>query len=106
MANEDKTVQVIHDEKTVEEKPVEETGPVLHFGSKAALSAEEQADVLMQRIRANERAIAGKEIERFELEILGQDVAEISAVILRSYSIVQALINCYNDLHGAQKAAE
>lgn len=84
---------------------VPEEGPKLTFGSKCALTSEEQGQVLLNRIKAHEQSIAGKEVEKYELDLLGQDSTEVHAMILRSYSVVQALVNCYNELYGQKENA-
>lgn len=77
--------------------------PQLAFGGKAVLTADDERQIVAERIKEHEAAIARDELVLFEAEILGQPQDEVKARIATSYELVQRYIVAYNARYGGSE---
>ena len=100
----EETVNTIDGE--VIDAPVEE-GPVIDFGGKAVLNAAEEQQIIRDRIKEHEAAIAKEELLVFEAQVLGKhdEAAQHQAIIANSYMLVSKYVNEFNRRYGGGEDA-
>lgn len=79
--------------------------PTLRFGAKAILTADEESELVRERIKEHEAAITKDELALFEAEAFGNEeqINALNARIHNSYALVQRYVAAYNARYGGNE---